>query len=68
MTATNTIVPIALPPADAARFLGISKRSLSRLVAAGKVTARKASRRTLVDRVSLETYYASLPTIPAGRP
>ena len=42
----------------------MSKRSLSRLIAAGRIVARKSGPRTLVDRVSLESYYASLPTKP----
>jgi excisionase family DNA binding protein len=53
--------PIALSPRDAAQFLSISKRTLSRLIRAGKVEARKAGPRTLVDVASLKAYYASLP-------
>ena len=41
--------PLALPPLAAAQFLSISKRSLSRLIAAGKIVARKEGSRTLVD-------------------
>jgi hypothetical protein len=53
--------PLALAPLSAARFLSISKRSLSRLIAEGKVVARKEGTRTLVDVESLKGYYASLP-------
>jgi len=53
--------PLALSPANAARFLSISKRSLSRLIAAKKIEARKDGPRTLVDVTSLKAYYASLP-------
>jgi|SRR5579863_1252327 hypothetical protein len=53
--------PLALAPLSAARFLSISKRSLSRLIAEGKVVARKEGTRTLVDVESLKSYYASLP-------
>jgi excisionase family DNA binding protein len=53
--------PLALSPVAAAQFLSISKRSLSRLVAAGKIVARKDGSRTLVDVASLKAYYASLP-------
>ncbi len=53
--------PLALAPLSAARFLSISKRSLSRLIAGGKIVARKDGTRTLVDVESLKAYYASLP-------
>jgi excisionase family DNA binding protein len=61
-TATSTITPIALPPAEAARLIGISKRSLYRLIADGRVVARRdGSRRTLIDVASLRAYFESLP-------
>jgi hypothetical protein len=53
--------PLALAPLPAARFLSISKRSLSRLIAGGKIVARKDGTRTLVDVESLKAYYTSLP-------
>jgi len=53
--------PLALSPRDAAAFLSISKRSLSRLIRASKIEARKHGPRTLVDVASLKAYYASLP-------
>ena len=46
--------PLALSPREAAAFLSISKRSLSRLIRAGKIEARKAGTRTLVDVASLK--------------
>jgi excisionase family DNA binding protein len=61
-----TVEPIALPPVAAAAYLGISKRSLYRLIADGLVTARKDGPRTLVDVASLRSYYASLPTMVGG--
>ncbi len=54
-------LPIALSPRDAAQFLSISKRTLSRLIAARKIEARKDGPRTLVDVASLKAYYAGLP-------
>jgi hypothetical protein len=57
----SAIDPIALAPADAAALIGISKRSLSRLIADEKVIARKDGARTLVDVASLRSYYARLP-------
>jgi hypothetical protein len=53
--------PLALPPLAAAQLLSISKRSLSRLIFAGKIIARKEGSRTLVDVESLKAYYAGLP-------
>ena len=55
------IEPLALSPRDAAQFLSISKRSLSRLIARRKIAARKDGPRTLVDVASLKAYYESLP-------
>jgi excisionase family DNA binding protein len=60
--------PLALSPVAAAQFLSISKRTLSRLVSAGKIEARKDGSRTLVDVASLKSYYASLPVKAAGVP
>jgi hypothetical protein len=60
-TAVFALQPLALPPLAAAQFLSISKRSLSRLISAGKIVARKECSRTLVDVESLKGYYASLP-------
>ncbi len=57
----SVIDPLALSPRDAAAFLSISKRSLSRLIRARKIEARKNGPRTLVDVASLKAYYASLP-------
>lgn len=53
--------PLALSPREAAAFLSISKRSLSRLIRSGKIEARKAGPRTLVDVASLKAYYETLP-------
>jgi hypothetical protein len=44
-----TLEPLPLSPREATAFLSISKRSLSRLIRAGKIEARKAGPRTLVD-------------------
>ncbi len=56
-----TLEPLALSPRDAAALLSISKRSLSRLIAARKIIARKDGARTLVDVASIKAYYAALP-------
>ena len=55
------IEPLALSPRDAADCLSVSKRTVSNLIAAGKIEARKNGTRTLVDVASLKMYYASLP-------
>jgi hypothetical protein len=60
--------PLALAPIAAARFLSLSKRSLSRLIADGKIIARKDGARTLVDVESLKAYYANLPVRPECAP
>jgi len=55
------IEPLALSPKDAAAFLSLSKRSIFRLIAAGKIKIRKHGPRTLIDAASLRSYYAKLP-------
>jgi excisionase family DNA binding protein len=71
MPAATTLVelePLALAPAEGARYLSISKRSLSRLIAYGKIVARKDGPRTLVDVASLKAYYESLPKKVGSEP
>ena len=51
--------PLAFSPRDAAAHLSISKRTFSRLIAAGKIAARKDGVRTLVDVAPLKAYYAA---------
>jgi excisionase family DNA binding protein len=58
---TVNIEPIALSPAKAAAFLSLSKRTITELIAAGKIVARKHGKRTLVETQSLRDYLASLP-------
>lgn len=60
--------PLALSPRDAAAFLSVSKRTLTRLIAAKKIEARKSEGRTLIDVSSLKTYYASLPKVDGPAP
>ena len=56
----STIEPLALSPADAGKYLAISRRAISLLIADGTLPARKFGRRTLVDVEALKNYYASL--------
>jgi excisionase family DNA binding protein len=53
--------PLALSPTAAARYLSLSKRTISRLINEGKIDARKAGPRTLVDVASLRALYETLP-------
>jgi excisionase family DNA binding protein len=64
----TTPEPLAVAPAAAAAMLGYSKRTISRLISAGKIEARKDGGRTLVDVVSLKAYYASLPKVDGPAP
>src|ERR1700680_5014792 len=54
--AMGTLEPIALSPRDAAQFLSISKRTMSRLISSRRIAARKDGKRTLVDVASLKAY------------
>lgn len=67
-----SIVPLALSPAAAARFLGVSKRTIYNLIASGTLVARKMSSsrtaRTLVDVDSIRTYYTALPVKDGAEP
>jgi excisionase family DNA binding protein len=60
--------PLALSPRDAAAFISVSKRTLTRLIAAKKIEARKSDGRTLIDVASLKAYYDSLPKITRPTP
>jgi len=57
----SALEPLALSPREAAVYLAVSKRTLSRLIRAKKIAARKHGPRTLVDVASLKAYYQSLP-------
>ena len=58
--------PLALSPAAAARFLGLSKRTIYNLLAAGTISARRAGKRTLIEVASLRKYLDSLPAFESG--
>ena len=68
MSQSQDLQPVALSPADAAAFLSLSKKTIHRLIARGKLVAKKSGPRTLVTTESLLAYFASLPTKPAVRP
>jgi hypothetical protein len=66
MSEAITITPLAFSPKDAAKYLGISLRSLWRIIADRKVTVRKLGHRTMIDAASLRAYYTSLPSVEAA--
>jgi excisionase family DNA binding protein len=53
--------PLAVSPRQAATMLAVSKRTVSRLIAAKKIPARKLGIRTLVDVAALKAFFATLP-------
>ena len=64
----QNLEPLALSPAAAARFLGVSKRSIYNLLAAGTLTARKHGKRTLIEVSSIRKYFETLPQHESGSP
>ena len=65
---STLLEPVALSPRDAAAYLAVSKRTLTRLIADKKIEARKSGPRTLVTVASLKAYFESLPTITRPAP
>jgi excisionase family DNA binding protein len=59
---------LALSPRDAAAYLAVSKRTLTRLIADKRIEARKSGPRTLVSVASLKAYFESLPKITRPAP
>jgi excisionase family DNA binding protein len=59
--------PLAVSPKEAARLLALSHRTVSRLIRAKKLVARKHGKRTLVDYESCKAFHASLPPITGPR-
>lgn len=53
--------PLAISPREAAELLSVSRRTISNLIRARKLVARKHGARTLVDVESVKAFYASLP-------
>ena len=48
---------------------GIGRTTAYRLLQSGEITAKKAGRRTLIERASAEDWYAKLPSYSVmGRP
>jgi excisionase family DNA binding protein len=57
----SDVQPLALTPNAAARYIGVSKRTIYNLTAAGRLTTRKLGRQTLVDAEQVRASWASLP-------
>ncbi len=58
--------PLSLSPADAAGYLGLSKPTIYRLLAAGTLKGKRCGTRTLIDGPSMRAYYAGLPDYVPG--
>ena len=58
--------PIAVTIPDAVKLSGLSRTRLYDCLQQGKISARKAGRRTLINFADLEAYLASLPTYQTG--
>jgi excisionase family DNA binding protein len=61
------VEPLDVSPSDAARLISVSRRTINRLIEAGKIIARKTgsgkTARVLVDLASLHAYRNSLSVI-----
>ena len=53
--------PIALSPKAAAAMLGLSTKTVGRLIRRKAIKARKSGPRVLIDYKSLVAFFASLP-------
>jgi excisionase family DNA binding protein len=49
-------VPLAVPPAEACRLIGLSRTGLYRLAAAGEIPLLKIGARTVVRTADLQAY------------
>ena len=60
-TSSEALAPAMLPIPAACRYSGFTRSRLYLEIKAGRVDARKAGRRTLITRESLDALLASLP-------
>jgi len=58
--------PLALSPQEAADYIGLSKPTVYRLLAAGTIMGKRSGARTLINGPSLRAYYAALPDFVPG--
>lgn len=64
--ATNSLEPLAVGILEGGRILGIKRSSIYREIAAGRIQAVKAGKRTLLPMASLRAWLASLPQSKAA--
>lgn len=62
--ASNTalVAPVAFSIDDATRIMCISRATLFREIASGRLAAVKVGRKTLITRTGIDAWLASLPT------
>lgn len=65
MSNQTQITPAMLTIADAAKYAGFSRSRIYEELSAGRIDARKAGRRTLIVRASIDEMLASLPKASA---
>ena len=58
--------PLSLSPQEAADYIGLSKPTIYRLLAARTIKGKRCGTRTLIDGPSLRAYYAGLPDYAPG--
>lgn len=57
------IIPIAYPPALAARATGRSRTRIYKAIGNGELVARKDGRATLIERSELERWVKAMPVL-----
>ncbi len=58
--------PLAYDVATAARIMGVSKSTIFNELKAGRITAKKLGRKTLLTRAAIDAWLANLPTRTAA--
>lgn len=59
----SDVIPLAYPPADAAKVTGRSRTRIYKALREKELTARKDGKATLIERAELARWLNSLPTI-----
>ena len=67
MGARMTVTAGGMPIAEFCKTYGIGRTKTYDLINSGAVSARKCGKTTLIDRVSAERWYASLPSYSASQ-
>jgi excisionase family DNA binding protein len=66
-TLENRSQQLSFSPSEAAAYIGLSVRSLYRLLETGVISGRRCGGRTLVDGQSLRAHYVGLPLYKSRR-